>query len=256
MPSHPELVTAFRGGVWSGALPPGMTACDPTEAERRFAVYRNNVVHGLTEALLSRFPVVQRLVGEAFFSAMARVFAEAHPPASPVLMAWGEDMPGFLDGFPPVAALPYLADVARLELARGRAFHAADAEPLRPEDFARAAQDPSASRFRMHASVQLIASRFPVVSIWRTNQPGAAPTPLKADQPETALILRDRAFEVPVQAIGAGDATFVRGLQEGATLLACAAASVRAEPAHNPGPLIDRLAQAGAFITSKTEHQS
>lgn len=232
-----------------------MTARDPGEAERRFAVYRNNVAHGLIEALRSRFPVVERLVGRDFFRAMARVFAEAHPPASPVLLAWGEDMPQFLEGFPPLARLPYIADVARLELARGRAFHAADAEPLRPEDLARAAQDPSASRLRMHASVQLIASRFPVVSIWRTNQLGATPIPLKADQAETVLVLRDRAFEVRVQAVGAGDATFIRGLQDGATLLACAAAAARVEPGHDPGPLLALLARAGAFITNRTEDQ-
>ena len=255
MPLHPELAAAFSGGIWTGTLPPGMTARDPAEVERRFAVYRNNVAHSLTEALAARFPVVQRLVGETFFRAMARVFVEAHPPASPVLLTWGGVFPEFLEGFPPVAGLPYLPDVARLELARGRAYHAADAEPLPPEDLAQAAQDPSGSHLELHSSVQLIVSCFPIVAIWRTNQPGAAPIPLKADQAETALVLRDRAFEVPVHAISRGDAAFVQGLRDGTTLLACAAAAVRVEPGHDPGPLLARLAQAGAFITSNKEGQ-
>ena len=253
--SHPELATAFRDGVWSGALPPGVTAREPDEVERRFAIYRNNVAHSLTEALAARFPVVQRLVGETFFRALARLFNEEHPPASPVLLSWGGAFPEFLEGFPPVAGLPYLPDVARLELARGGAYHAADAEPLPPEGLAQAAQDPAGSRLELHPSVQLIASRFPVVSIWRTNQLGETPAPLKADQAETALVLRDRAFEVPVQAIGPGDAAFVQGLRDGATLLACAAAAARVEPGHDPGPLLARLAQAGAFITSNKESQ-
>ena len=255
MPSHPELVRAFRSGVWTGALPPGVTARDPAEVERRFAVYRNNVVHSLVEALAARFPVVQRLVGETFFRAMARLFIEAHPPTSPVLLSWGGTFPEFLGSFPPVAGLPYLSDIARLELARGRAYHAADAEPLPPEDLALAAHDPSGSHLALHPSVQLITSRFPVVSIWRTNQPGETPAPLKADQAETALILRDRAFELPVRAIGLGDAAFVQSLRDEATLLACAAAAARVEPGHDPGPLLARLAQAGVFITCNTEDQ-
>lgn len=255
MPSHPEFVEAFRGGVWTGALPPGAAACAPEEAARRFAVYRNNVAHGLGEALRARFPVVERLVGAAFFGAMARAFAQAHPPASPLLLAWGADMPRFLEGFSPAAGLPYLPDVARLELARGRAFHAADAEPLAPGDLAQAARNPAGARLRLHPSVQLLASRFPVVSIWRANQPDAAPVPLRADRPETALILRDRSFEVPVHAVGPGDATFLEAMRDGAALPGCAARAARAEPGHDPAPLLVLLAQAGALIPRAREDQ-
>ncbi|MEZ5722575.1 MAG: DNA-binding domain-containing protein [Paracoccaceae bacterium] len=63
-------------------------------AGKRFDVYRNNVVVSLSEALATGFPVVRKLVGEAFFSAMAGVFVRAHPPRSPVLTMYGE-------GFPP-----------------------------------------------------------------------------------------------------------------------------------------------------------
>ena len=255
MPSHPELVAAFGGGLRDGALPPGVTARDPAEAPRRFAVHRNNVVQGLTGALAARFPVVRRLVGEDFFRLLARAFMVLHPPASPVLLDWGEEFPGFLGTFPPARGLPYLPDVARIELARGRAFHAADRAPLPPEALAEAARDPGAARLRLHPSVQVIASPWAVVSIWRVNQPGAEPGPLRADRPETALILRDRAFEVPVQAIGRGDAAFLEHLTEDTPLLTCAAAAAFAEPGHDPGPLLARLAQAGALIAPDPEDQ-
>jgi hypothetical protein len=42
-------------------------------ADRRFAVYRNNVAAGLANALAARFPVVKRLVGDEFFRAMAHI---------------------------------------------------------------------------------------------------------------------------------------------------------------------------------------
>ena len=118
------------------AVPATIRGAARRRADRRFAVYRNNVVAGLIDALAQRFPVVCRLVGDEFFRAMARVYVTARPPTSPLMMLYGETFPDFIDEFAPAAALPYLGDVARLELARGRAYHAADAVPAGPQIFA------------------------------------------------------------------------------------------------------------------------
>ncbi len=112
-------------------VPEGVTSHTADRPARRFAVYRNNVVAGLVKALGTRFPALSRIVGEEFFNAMARVFVIAHPPRSPLLMTYGDDFPDFIADFEPAAELPYLADVARLEAARTRAYHAADAVSAR-----------------------------------------------------------------------------------------------------------------------------
>lgn len=44
------------------------------EVAERFRIYRNNFYHGLSQQLAEAYPVVLRLVGEAFFSATARAF--------------------------------------------------------------------------------------------------------------------------------------------------------------------------------------
>jgi len=44
--------------------PDNIVASDASERTRRFAVYRNNVVTGLIDALRVRFPATERVVGE------------------------------------------------------------------------------------------------------------------------------------------------------------------------------------------------
>ncbi|WP_165899122.1 DNA-binding domain-containing protein [Rhodovulum steppense] len=247
MPAHPDFTARFAAGLRDGILPPGLTAKMPDEAARRFAVYRNNVAIGLIDALAARFPVIRRLLGEDFFRAMARVFAETHRPRSPVLLDWGADLPGFLETFPPLAAHPYLADIARIEHARGLAFHAADRPPLLPAALAGA--DPSRLRLCLHPSVQVLRLAHPAVSIWAANQPGRDPGGPFPPAAETALILRDTRFDVPVAAIGPGDAALVEALRTGAPLTAAAHRAATAQPAHDPQPILVRLMQAGALIT-------
>lgn len=252
---HRELVDDFRAGLFDGSLPAGVTARDPAEAGQRFAVYRNTVVQGLSKALALRFPVVERLVGNEFFGAMARVYLEREPPASPLLFAWGSGLPGFLRTFPPVRGLSYLSDVAQLEWLRGEAYHAADAEPLSPEALARAAGEAGRLRLGLHPSLRLFRTRVSAVTIWAANQPGQVPGALRADRDEAALILRDPSDAVPVLPVSTGDLALVAALTAGQTLAAAATAAALAEPGHQPGPILMTLARHGAITDLRKDTQ-
>lgn len=240
MSPHDASLARFGAALVQGASPPDLTADDPTELARRFAVYRNNVAFSLCAALGVRFPVIARLVGPEFFAALARAFLAAHPPQSPVLHEWGAEFPTFLDAFAPLAAYPYMGDVARIEGARGLAFHAADASPLAPARLADA--DPDTLRLALHPSVIVLPLASPAVSIWVLNQPGAEAGPVHPG-PETALILRDRAFDVPVRAIAPSEAALIVALGRGETLLQAAAHA----PELDPTALLVALMQAGAL---------
>lgn len=249
MPAHHDLLSGFVAGLGTGIPPPGLTAHAENELDRRFAVYRNNVAVGLGNALSKRFAVIERLVGQDFFRALARVYLDTDRPTSAVLITWGDSFPAFLAGFAPLAAYPYMADVARIEVARGRAYHAADADPLPQDHLLAAAQDPGSLRLQLHPSVQVLHLTYSAVSIWSANQPGAQPLTRAPSGPETALILRDRACGVPVTAIGPGDAALISALQAGDTLLAAAEAALHADPGHDPQPILVRLMQAGALVS-------
>jgi hypothetical protein len=249
MPGHPDLQGAFAAGLLSGDLPPGVTAHDPAEAARRYGVYRNNVGHSLTQALATKFPVTERLVGEAFFAAMARMFASEHRPKNPVLMFWGDAFPGFLAAFPPLAAYPYMADVARIELARGMAYHAADHPPLPAEALQALAAAGGDGPLHLHPSVQIVQSDHPAFGIWQANQPGHAPDEMTDTGPQITLILRNLNLDVVVQVISDADAVMIAALQAGNTLLAAAHAAAARDAGHDPSALLARLFQAGALIS-------
>ncbi len=251
MHSHPDLIAAFRDGLATGTLPPGAKAL-PAEIDRRFAVYRNNVTHGLIEALATRFPVVKALVGDDFFRATARLFIAQHKPTNPVLMLWGEDFPGFLRGFPPAAGLPYLADVARLEYARGIAYHAADPPPLTGEALARAATGADIACVALHPSVQLLRARHAFVTIWAAHQPGAAPGEINPLQEEIALVLRNRLLDVEIWRLTRAESLFIAGLGKTGHLLGAAGAARVADPRFDPTHLILRLSAAGALISRES----
>ncbi len=143
-----ERQRGFAAALLDAALPmpQGLVGPDGEPSPKRFAVYRNNVVVGLTETLKDAFPAVRRIVGPEFFQAMARAYVVLEPPRSPILLDYGAGFPDFIGPFEPAAVLPYLADVARIERAWAEAYHAPEAPPIDPAAFpARAAsRDPSA----------------------------------------------------------------------------------------------------------------
>src|SRR3954470_15631583 len=159
-------------------VPCGITAHNAAIPERRFAVYRNNVAVGLRKALQSRFPVVEKIVGEEFFAAMALVYLKEQPPRSPQLTTYGDEFPAFIAAFEPAGELSYLADVARLEAARTRSYHAADATPLGADHFAGVEADAVAGiRVEMPPPAEICRSAIPNRHDLGQNkrQPKAAP---------------------------------------------------------------------------------
>lgn len=212
------LQADFAAALLNAARPAPAGVNDGTgqPAGKRFDVYRNNVAVSLTEALETGFPVIRRLVGDEFFKAMAGVHLRAHPPRNALMMEYGQDMPGFLETFEPARSLPYLPDIARLELALRRAYHAADAAPIDPARLAAVPADRlGALRLQLAPAVALISSTYPILSIWRANTGDGGATPLP--RPEAALILRP-GLDPSTHDPGPGAAPVIDALLAGATL--------------------------------------
>ena len=196
-------------------VPESLVGPNGQPATKRFAVYRNTVAVGLTEALQTSFPVVRKLVGEAFFAAMAGVFLRRHPPKSQIMMLYGDAFADFLAVFPPVAHLGYLPDVARLEQALRESYHAADASPIAADALAAIPEATLlASRLTFAPAVRLVCSPWPIHAIWLANaQAGPAPQPGAED----VLLLRP-GFDPAPHLLPKGGGAFIATLLQGATL--------------------------------------
>lgn len=230
--------------------PPGVRAWNGSDPGVRFGVHRNNVVSSLLEALADTFPVTRQLVGDAFFDAMARLFVAASPPRSPVLVRYGDGFPAFVADFEPAADVPYLADVARLEVQRVRAFHAADAMALSSDEVARHLADPQAlpaSRVEFHPSVAVLSSRFAIVSLWAAHQGVGDIAQVDPHRAQCALVLRQRD-EVDVIGIAPASAAFFRQWMDGVSFSEACDAAAAFDPRFDLAASLAILIRHGALV--------
>jgi hypothetical protein len=242
---------AFAAALLNRAVqvPDGLIGPDRQPTQKRFSVYRNNVVVGLIEALRVSFPATCRIVGEDFFWAMAREYVAVEPPNSPILFDYGAGFPNFVSKFEPAAKLSYLADVARIERACTEAYHAPEALALNADMLAGI---PSSEipdiRFKFHSSLRIIHSQFPSVTIWRMNVANGVPAPVDLDAGgEDALVVRPYA-DVDLHVLQPSGASFVASLARGDSLREATKLALKVSSDFDLSADLAALIGAGAFV--------
>jgi Uncharacterized protein conserved in bacteria len=208
---------AFAAALLAPDRPVPDATCAPGggPAGLRFDVYRNNVTVSLSDALAEGFPVIVKLVGERFFAAMAREFVRSHPPRSPLMAFYGAEFADWLRDFPPVAALPYLSEVARIEYARREAYHAKDVAPLDPQSLGALSPDAlGALHFVPHPAVRMVRTLHPALSIWARNA-GATDW---VDAPAGEVLISRPGWDVQISPAPEGTADTLFALAQGMPL--------------------------------------
>lgn len=233
------------------ACPQGLVTWNGSDPAVRFNVYRNNVVSSLIDALADTFPVVQELVDEEFFRAMAARFVRQSPPRSRLLAHYGAGFPAFIDTFEPARSVPYLADVARLEIARVHAYHAADALPAARETIAHAlasGERLGALRVELHPCVSVLRSRHAIVSIWAAHQGEGELGDVDPGIGESALVVRS-VLDVLVLKLAPDVAQFASAVMQGQGLADAAQSTIDSAPDFDLSAALALLLARGA-VTS------
>lgn len=225
-----------------------------------FAVYRNTVMTGCLDALQANFPAVERLVGEAWFRAAARVYAQRNLPEAPALLLYGDAFPAFLEAFAPARDLPYLHAVARVDRLWSEAHVAADAPSLDPAvlghlppaDIGRIALQPHP------AARWLWNDDWPVRTLWSRNRAEDACSCEGIAWIGEGVLLSRPDEAVLVTALGRGGARLLDACAAGAAIGDAVAAALAAAPGTDLAGLIADLLRAGAFsrvVPARTSRQ-
>lgn len=218
----------------------------------RLAVHRNTFIATLADMLAETFPVTQALVGEDFFRAMARSFVLAVPVRTANLVDYALDFPAFVAGYAPVAAMPFVHELAQLEAMRLRAFHAADVDAVEPAAFQPLALDArrlAHARVRLHPAAQWLRARHAVHALWSAHHEASDMRAidlagLDLQVPQDVLVSRF-GYALQVLALPPGAADFLDALAGGSTLAQAFAGAVAGDARTDPAALFTLLLRHG-----------
>lgn len=241
-----EFQAGFWRALWAepGDAGPGFGVA----TQAGFSVYRNTVQKGCVDALLSLYPAVHRLTGDAWMQAAALDFARAHPPTSGALQHYGAGFAAFLDEALAGGELRWLGEVARLDRLWNDSHVAADAPVLGLAAFARLeAERLGACRLRPHpAACWRWSPNWPAFSLWQAARSQAADPNPPHWRGQGALLTRP-AGAVTALEISAADCALLDACASGEPLNAALHAALARAPDVDPGAGLARLVQHGAF---------
>lgn len=190
----------------------------------RIDVYRNNALQFFLTALERTYPVTQRRVGADFFRQLARDYRVQHPSQHGDLHWIGAAFPAWLASRMAGTGYDWLADLARLEWACEASVAAARLDPLGLESLGRFDADvlPHLTLV-LQPSLQLVASPFPIWSVWQSNQHEDAPPRVDLDAGAEHCVVACVAEHVAVYRLDAPDHRLLQLLCEGMSLGAATA---------------------------------
>ncbi len=151
------------------SIPPDLHAVfvqDHISARARLKIYHNNVIGSISASLCAGFPLLEKLVGADFLKGLARDFIFQHPPQSGCMHHYGAGFDDFIRAYGPCAALPYLGDVAAMEIAINNAYYADDDVPLGRDELAgHGVHGIGDVILSLRSSAALLSSAYPLMEI-------------------------------------------------------------------------------------------
>jgi hypothetical protein len=195
---------------------PGATCAVSPAAN--LAIYRNNSEIAFRHALEIAFPILRRRVGDDYFRQLAFQYRRAFPSRSGDLHWAAMSFAEFLTNHLADGDYAWLADLARLEWTCQEAAVERELVGLGAESLAGFTPDElERLRFTLQPSLRLIASPFPVFSVWAANQSATAPPVDQSLRNERGMV-RARRGHVEIQMLEPDAYAYVDATIQGATL--------------------------------------
>lgn len=252
MTSLRDLQIAFLDGILQGHPAPlaSMIAAGELAPQARVAIYANNAREGFLQALATTFPVIERLAGSDWFRQTGREYMRSNPSRAGNLHYVGERFAAFLDDLLRGTDYVYFADVARLEwayqevlvAANHPSFDIAALSSVPPEDY-------GSLVFRVHPAVRLVESRYPVLAIWKANQPDVENSPsVSLDAGGVRVLLIRREDHVELRELDAAEFALLGAFARGATLAEAFDEAAAADPVADLALILGRVVKSQTLV--------
>jgi hypothetical protein len=204
-------------GSFAAALRNPSAHCDVAPIGN-LSIYRNNSFFAHHRALELTFPVVRRRVGDDYFRQLALNYRERFPSRSGDLHWMGSEFASFLTLHLQGSDYAWLSDLARLEWARHQSAVAVAHASVSAELLGRYAPDQLEHLvFLLQPSLRLLASDFPIFTVWQNNQVDDAPPVDQSVGSECGLV-RMRIDGVEVRSLDPRHFSYLSALAAGAPL--------------------------------------
>jgi hypothetical protein len=170
-------------------------------------------------ALERSYPILRRRVGEDYFRRLAHDYRSRHPSRSADLHWTGERFPAYLADTLAGGGYAWLAELAELEWACESALVAGSLPPLGLASLS--TLDPGhvdRARLELQPSLGCVASSFPVLDVWRANQPDGDGQPVDLSKGRQCILVSCGADGLELREVEAETLDFTRRLQAGAGL--------------------------------------
>ncbi|MFN2375550.1 MAG: putative DNA-binding domain-containing protein [Candidatus Binatia bacterium] len=254
-PVLPELQRALARALTrpGGGADPGLlenvVPGGSLDAEGALGVYRRGYLARLTEQLGETFASVWRVLGDEDFFAACESYLAAHPSTSYNLSDYGRDFPDFLAASTHAANAPFLAELARFELAFHDLFHAVLHQAADAAELA-SLTDLEGVRFRLGSAMKLLACESAVYDLFRRRH-DEEPPDVSLDRPQWMLLYR-RGGDVIAHELEVASFRALEAIAAGAPVEEALARAVESDPAFGAAEaarLFELLAGAGLVVS-------
>lgn len=252
-----ELQRAFVQGAlsdWASAFVCAHIIGDGIAPERRLAIYRNNTVEGFLKTLQATFPTIVRLSGEDWFRQIGRQYMRRHPSRSGNIHYVGAHFASFLEVQLAGSSYEYFADVARLEWAYQEVLVAADRPVFELSALALVPPaDYGALTFSTHPALRLVHSEFPLLAIWRANQPDApGDERISLDSGPSSVLLIRRNDHVELRELPPAEFALLAALSRGESLERAAERAIETDPGAALDVVLEQIVSLGTLVDFTT----
>ena len=212
------------------------------DPSKRLVIHQRNYQSSLIEALRTKFPATEWLVGTGLLTEAATQFIQECPPTAPCIADFGVTFPDFLATH--VQHVDYIRDFARLEWFVGKAAIAVDESPLDGLIFSSIDEDSLPDLIlRLQSGTHYLNTNWPVDELMMFYLNDTAPDQLALIPCDLGIEIRGARGEFQIKRLEAGDLIFRQSVSSGLSIGAAAERAFEVsrcfDPAHSFAALLE-----------------